>query len=74
MVTWRSGFSNNLCVVCRWLNSGASKDSGDEDTLYGLNMLVFNESGKISHAIGFRQPTKGESHKMLKDPVKKMGA
>jgi hypothetical protein len=61
-------------VSYRWLNSGASKDSGDEDTLYGLNMLVFRSDGKISHAISFRQPTKGESHKLLKDTVKKMGA
>lgn len=57
-----------------WLNSGSSKDSGEDDTLYGLNMLVFNSEGKISHAISFRQPTKGESQKLLKDPVKKMGA
>jgi ketosteroid isomerase-like protein len=57
-----------------WLNSGSSKDSGEEDTLYGLNMLVFNDEGKITDAISFRQPTKGESHKLLKDPVKKQGA
>lgn len=57
-----------------WKNSGASKGSGDEDTLYGLNMLVFNSEGRISHAIGFRQPTKSESHAMLKDPVKKATA
>lgn len=57
-----------------WLNSGASKDSGEDDTLYGLNMLVFNNESKITHAVGFRQPTKGESDKLLKDSVKKTGA
>lgn len=37
-------------------------------------MLVFNSEGKIGNAIGFRQPTKSESHDMLKDPVKKATA
>lgn len=36
-------------------------------------MLVFDSEGKVSHAIGFRQPTKGESQDMLKNPVQKAG-
>lgn len=49
-----------------WTSKGAAKSSGTEEQLYGLNMLTFNDAGKVSDIIGFRQPTGPELKNMLK--------
>lgn len=57
-----------------WKSSGHStRDSKGKDQLYGLNMLVFNQDSKITEVLGFRQPTKLESQKMVKPEVQKSG-
>lgn len=61
-------------ISCRWKSSGHStRDSKGKDQLYGLNMLVFNQDSKITEVLGFRQPTKLESQKMVKPEVQKSG-
>lgn len=55
-----------------WQSSGHStRDSKGQDQLYGLNMLVFNKESQITEVLGFRQPTKLESHKMVKAQIQK---
>lgn len=49
-----------------WLSQGHSKTSG-EDQLYGLNMLVFDDAGKINEILGFREPLQAERDGMLKE-------
>ncbi len=42
-----------------------------EDVLYGLNMLVFDDSCKITTVLGFRQLTVEESLKLVKPEVQR---
>ena len=34
----------------------AGSRTGAQETLYGLDLLIFNDEDKISEVIGFRQP------------------
>jgi len=54
-----------------WYSSGQHKKGGEKDTLYGLNLLQINSSGKIQTVVGFRQLVGGESEKHVKDNVQR---
>jgi len=54
-----------------WQSTGTESKSGKEDSLYGLNLLVINPSGKIQKCVGFRQLTSGELEKHVKPEVQR---
>ena len=49
-----------------WISTGKHLTDGAEETIYGLNMLVFNDDGKITEIVGFRQPSKNEAEQLVK--------
>jgi ketosteroid isomerase-like protein len=50
-----------------WWRSTGKLPDGSQDTLYGMNMLVWgSDDDRVHDIIGFRQLTKGESEKFVK--------
>ena len=54
-----------------WQSTGTESKSGKEDSLYGLNLLVINQQGKVQKCVGFRQLTSGELEKHVKLEVQR---
>ena len=53
-----------------WHSSGKEKESGKEDTVYGLNLLHI-VAGKIQTVVGFRQLVGEESEKLVASSVQR---
>lgn len=49
-----------------WDSDATHTKDNTTESMYGLNMLVFNDEGKIAEVIGFRQPSKSELQQFLK--------
>jgi hypothetical protein len=76
---WKT-HSNSMKVACThsdkaflwWQSTGSPKDDeSKKDTLYGINMLVFDKDNKICTVVGFRQPTMSESDSKVKPEVQR---
>ncbi len=60
-------FASLAIVASRWCYKTAlADDCISDDALYGLNMLVFDDSCKITTVRAFRQFTVKESLKLVK--------
>ncbi len=56
---------------CRWQATCTKKDIGLQDTLFGVNMLVFNSDSKVIDVVGFRQLTGEETQDLVKEKFQK---
>lgn len=77
--SWKN-MDNTVKVACThsdkaflwWQSTGSPPNKTDEkDTLYGINMLVFDKDCKICTVVGFRQATKDESQNKVKPEIQR---
>lgn len=54
-----------------WQATCTKKDIGLQDTLFGVNMLVFNSDSKVIDVVGFRQLTGEETQDLVKEKFQK---
>ncbi|KAI3433681.1 hypothetical protein D9Q98_003490 [Chlorella vulgaris] len=56
-----------------WVVRGVQKDTQEEQQMYGLNLLCFDDDQQISEVVGFRQPLKSEHDHIFKTDSSYMG-
>lgn len=67
MYDWKTGTMMRIRHGHRWQSSGSSKDDKDsKDTLYGIDMMLFNDNNKMQSVVTFRQPSKSEMAEMVR--------
>lgn len=57
---------DSLKAFVLWKQDGFFKETNKKDSLYGLNVIVFDKAHKIEKVLGFRQIMKSEQKKMVK--------
>ena len=62
--------SNSNKAFIYWASHGEQTDTHQENHFYGLNLLIFNQEGKVKEILGFRQPLASERPQLLKADAK----